>query len=107
MEVPVSVAYGLYSERESIPRWMTFISSVKVICLFLNIETPSFWCVDVVVLVLQVLKDKSDLSRWTLKYSAFGQNLEYSWLAKNLQARVASTLFVIGFLLQEVYVRRL
>ncbi|KAG5381509.1 hypothetical protein IGI04_032979 [Brassica rapa subsp. trilocularis] len=69
VEVPVSVAYGLYSERESIPRWMTFISSVKV------------------------LKDKSDLSRWTLKYSAFGQNLEYSWLAKNLQARVASTLF--------------
>ncbi|KAF2575401.1 hypothetical protein F2Q70_00000082 [Brassica cretica] len=63
VEVPVSVAYGLYSERESIPRWMTFISSVKV------------------------LKDKSDLSRWTLKYSAFGQNLEYSWLAKNLQAR--------------------
>ncbi|WZZ11777.1 hypothetical protein YC2023_104866 [Brassica napus] len=62
VEVPVSVAYGLYSERESIPRWMTFISSVKV------------------------LKDKSDLSRWTLKYSAFGQNLEYSWLAKNLQA---------------------
>ncbi|KAL0712520.1 hypothetical protein Bca4012_019498 [Brassica carinata] len=62
VEVPVSVAYGLYSQRESIPRWMTFISSVKV------------------------LKDKSDLSRWTLKYKAFGQNLEYSWLARNLQA---------------------
>ncbi|KAJ0265121.1 Polyketide_cyc domain-containing protein [Hirschfeldia incana] len=61
VDVPVSVAYGLYSERESIPRWMTFISSV------------------------QVLKDKSDLSRWTLKYKAFGQNIEYSWLAKNLQ----------------------
>lgn len=30
VEVPVSVAYGLYSERESIPKWMTFISSVKV-----------------------------------------------------------------------------
>ncbi|KAL9285386.1 putative coenzyme Q-binding protein COQ10, START [Arabidopsis thaliana] len=52
VEVPVSVAYGLYSERESIPKWMTFISSVKV------------------------LKDKPDLSRWTLKYKAFGQNLE-------------------------------
>ncbi|XP_010456114.1 PREDICTED: uncharacterized protein LOC104737599 [Camelina sativa] len=61
VEVPVSVAYGLYSERESIPRWMTFISSVKI------------------------LKDKPDLSRWTLKYKAFGQNLEYAWLAKNLQ----------------------
>lgn len=34
VEVPVSVAYGLYSERESIPRWMTFISSVKVMSLF-------------------------------------------------------------------------
>nr|VDC58190.1 unnamed protein product [Brassica rapa] len=68
VEVPVSVAYGLYSERESIPKWMTFISSVKV------------------------LKDKSDLSRWTLKYSAFGQNLEYSWLAKNLQASSFNTL---------------
>ncbi|CAN8308767.1 unnamed protein product [Cochlearia groenlandica] len=61
VEAPVSVAYGLYSQRESIPRWMTFISSVKV------------------------RKDKPDLSQWTLKYKAFGQNLEYSWLAKNLQ----------------------
>ncbi|KAL1206263.1 hypothetical protein V5N11_011127 [Cardamine amara subsp. amara] len=61
VEVPVSVAYGLYSERESIPRWMSFISSVKI------------------------LNDKPNLSRWTLKYNAFGQNLEYSWLAKNLQ----------------------
>uniref|UniRef100_M4F5F3 Coenzyme Q-binding protein COQ10 START domain-containing protein n=1 Tax=Brassica campestris TaxID=3711 RepID=M4F5F3_BRACM len=79
VEVPVSVAYGLYSERESIPRWMTFISSVKV------------------------LKDKSDLSRWTLKYSAFGQNLEYSWLAKNLQASIASTLFVIPLPNQKIH----
>jgi len=39
-------------------------------------------------LVLQVLKDKPDLSRWTLKYKAFGQNLEYAWLAKNLQASI-------------------
>ncbi|CAH2072076.1 unnamed protein product [Thlaspi arvense] len=66
VEVPVSVAYGLYSDRESIPRWMIFISSVKV------------------------LKEKPDLSRWTLKYKAFGQNLEYSWLAKNLQASITS-----------------
>ncbi|VVB06943.1 unnamed protein product [Arabis nemorensis] len=61
VEVPVALAYELYSDRESIPTWMSFISSVKI------------------------LKDKPDLSRWTLKYKAFGQNLEYSWLAKNLQ----------------------
>ncbi|XP_010522848.1 PREDICTED: uncharacterized protein LOC104801319 [Tarenaya hassleriana] len=59
--VPISVAYELYSDRESIPRWMTFISSVEV------------------------LKDKPDQSRWALKYKAFGQNIEYSWLARNLQ----------------------
>lgn len=30
MDVPISVAYECYSDRESIPRWMPFISSVKV-----------------------------------------------------------------------------
>ncbi|XP_061969054.1 uncharacterized protein LOC133692259 isoform X1 [Populus nigra] len=61
IDVPVGVAYNLYSDRESIPRWMPFISSV------------------------QVLKDKPDLSRWSLKYEALGQNIEYSWLARNMQ----------------------
>jgi len=40
VEVPVSVAYGLYSERESIPKWMTFISSVKVM-MFVHMITLS------------------------------------------------------------------
>jgi uncharacterized membrane protein len=30
VDVPCSVAYQCYSERESIPQWMPFISSVKV-----------------------------------------------------------------------------
>jgi uncharacterized membrane protein len=30
LDVPVSVAYASYSDREAIPRWMPFISSVKV-----------------------------------------------------------------------------
>lgn len=30
MEMPISVAYKCYSDREAIPRWMPFISSVKV-----------------------------------------------------------------------------
>ncbi|CAI7921835.1 unnamed protein product [Closterium sp. NIES-53] len=33
----------------------------------------------------QVRDDKPELSTWTLRYTAFGQNLEFSWLAKNLQ----------------------
>ncbi|KAJ6338648.1 hypothetical protein OIU76_008169 [Salix suchowensis] len=61
IDVPVGVAYNLYSDRESIPRWMPIISSVKV------------------------LKDKPDLSRWSLKYEGLGQNIEYSWLARNMQ----------------------
>ncbi|XP_074315987.1 uncharacterized protein LOC141652431 [Silene latifolia] len=61
VDVPVSVAYNCYSDRESIPQWMPFISSVKV------------------------LEDKPDLSRWTLKYEAFGRDIQFSWLARNLQ----------------------
>jgi ribosome-associated toxin RatA of RatAB toxin-antitoxin module len=60
VDVPCSVAYQCYSERESIPQWMPFISSVKV------------------------LEDKPDLSRWSLKYEVFGRNVEFSWLARNM-----------------------
>ncbi|PKA52697.1 hypothetical protein AXF42_Ash001678 [Apostasia shenzhenica] len=60
-DVPCSVAYKCYSNRELIPNWMPFISSVKV------------------------LKDKPDLSRWSLKYEVFGQDVEFSWLARNMQ----------------------
>ncbi|CAJ2628977.1 unnamed protein product [Trifolium pratense] len=61
VDVPVSVAYACYSDREAIPEWMPFISTVKI------------------------LPDKPDLSRWSLKYTAFGQNLEFSWLSRNMQ----------------------
>uniref|UniRef100_J3KZE1 Coenzyme Q-binding protein COQ10 START domain-containing protein n=1 Tax=Oryza brachyantha TaxID=4533 RepID=J3KZE1_ORYBR len=60
VDVPCSVAYQCYSERETIPQWMPFISSVKV------------------------LEDKPDLSRWTLKYEILGRNVEFSWLARNM-----------------------
>jgi hypothetical protein len=33
---------------------------------------------------LQVLEDKPDLSRWSLKYEVFGRNVEFSWLARNM-----------------------
>ncbi|KAF3437724.1 hypothetical protein FNV43_RR20480 [Rhamnella rubrinervis] len=61
IDVPTSVAYDRNSDRESIPRWMPFISSVKI------------------------LEDKPDLSRWSLKYKAFGRDIEFSWLARNMQ----------------------
>ncbi|XP_068493455.1 uncharacterized protein [Phaseolus vulgaris] len=61
IDVPISVAYACYSDREAIPKWMPFISSVKI------------------------LPDKPDLSRWTLKYKAFGRDIEFSWLARNMQ----------------------
>ncbi|PHT59819.1 hypothetical protein CQW23_02182 [Capsicum baccatum] len=61
VDVPTSVAYKCYSDREAISEWMPFISSVKI------------------------LEDEPDLSRWSLKYKAFGQDLEYSWLARNMQ----------------------
>jgi hypothetical protein len=35
------------------------------------------------------LPDKPDLSRWSLKYTAFGQNLEFSWLSRNMQEKIA------------------
>lgn len=31
IDVPISVAYDCYSDREAIPRWMPFISTVKVL----------------------------------------------------------------------------
>ncbi|GER45884.1 polyketide cyclase/dehydrase and lipid transportsuperfamily protein [Striga asiatica] len=61
VDVPVSVAYNCYSDREAIPQWMPFISSVKI------------------------LEDRPDLSRWSLKYEAFGRDIEFSWLARNMQ----------------------
>ncbi|URE02583.1 Polyketide cyclase / dehydrase and lipid transport [Musa troglodytarum] len=65
VDVPCSVAYDCYSDRQMIPKWMPFISSVKV------------------------LQDKPDLSRWALKYEVFGRDVEFSWLARNLQLTVS------------------
>ncbi|CAI6003330.1 unnamed protein product [Closterium sp. NIES-64] len=59
--VPLPLAFDLWLDRELIPSWMPWIASVKV------------------------RDDKPELSTWTLRYTAFGQNLEFSWLAKNLQ----------------------
>ncbi|KAG2697774.1 hypothetical protein I3843_07G120600 [Carya illinoinensis] len=60
-DVPVSVAYNCYSDREAVPRWMPSISSVKI------------------------LEDKPELSRWSMKYKAFGRDVDFSWLTRNFQ----------------------
>eukprot|EP00245_Coleochaete_scutata_P015027 TRINITY_DN6545_c1_g4_i1.p1 TRINITY_DN6545_c1_g4~~TRINITY_DN6545_c1_g4_i1.p1 ORF type:complete len:253 (-),score=23.75 TRINITY_DN6545_c1_g4_i1:231-989(-) len=59
-EVPLSVAWDIWMDREGIPQFMPWISSVVV------------------------QPDKPELSKWTLKYAAFGRDLEFSWMAKNL-----------------------
>eukprot|EP00252_Welwitschia_mirabilis_P014937 TRINITY_DN3300_c0_g1_i3.p1 TRINITY_DN3300_c0_g1~~TRINITY_DN3300_c0_g1_i3.p1 ORF type:complete len:241 (+),score=35.82 TRINITY_DN3300_c0_g1_i3:109-831(+) len=61
IDIPASEAWKLWSDRESMTRWMPWISSIKV------------------------LKDQPELSVWTLKYNAFGMDLEFSWTARNLQ----------------------
>ncbi|KAF3495962.1 hypothetical protein F2Q69_00025014 [Brassica cretica] len=60
VDVPVFVAYNLYLslDPESFPNLMPFISSVEV------------------------LKDKPDISRWSLKYSAFGQDINSGLVLK-------------------------
>jgi uncharacterized membrane protein len=61
VDVPLEECWEHWMDREKIPQWMPWISSVKVIE-----ETP-------------------DLSRWTLKYRAFEQDLTFSWVARNMQ----------------------
>ncbi|KAK4372407.1 hypothetical protein RND71_007791 [Anisodus tanguticus] len=121
VDVPISVAYKCYSDREAIPEWMPFISSVKDVIKYFCHITEQYTSVLHPVMLLfvfstisssvsvrashhdstlllnlilreldvrlscQILEDKPDLSRWSLKYKAFGQNIEYSWLARNMQ----------------------
>ncbi|KAL2630206.1 hypothetical protein R1flu_014892 [Riccia fluitans] len=61
VDVPLEVAWDLWEDREGVNRWMPWIHSIKI------------------------QEDKPELSKWTLKYEAFGQKLEFSWLARNLK----------------------
>ncbi|BBN07131.1 protein MpPKC7 [Marchantia polymorpha subsp. ruderalis] len=60
-DVPIEVAWALWNDREGVNRWMPWIDSVKI------------------------QEDQPELSKWTLKYEAFGQRFEFSWLARNLK----------------------
>ncbi|KAF8394724.1 hypothetical protein HHK36_020941 [Tetracentron sinense] len=81
IDVPCSVAYNCYSDREAMPRWMPFISSVKVFKAFRFVIVEVF----LVLLPDNHAGDKPDLSCWSLKYKVFGRDIELSWIAKNLQ----------------------
>ncbi|EOA37551.1 hypothetical protein CARUB_v10011810mg [Capsella rubella] len=61
VDAPAAVAYKLYADRESFPKWMPFLSSVEA------------------------MEGSPDLSRYLVKLESFGQNIEYYFLAKNLQ----------------------
>lgn len=54
VEVPIELAWSLWSDLEQMPRWMKWIESVKV------------------------LEDNPDLSRWKLATGG----LEFSWLSR-------------------------
>lgn len=57
---------------------------IKRECMNLQFYTIQLREVDK-FLILQVLEDKPDQSRWLLKYSVLGRNVEFSWMARNLQ----------------------
>ncbi|XP_010480988.1 PREDICTED: uncharacterized protein LOC104759799 [Camelina sativa] len=61
VDAPAAVAYKLYADRELFPKWMPFVSSVEA------------------------MEDRPELSRYLVKLESFGQNIEYHFLAKNLQ----------------------
>lgn len=103
--MPLPVAWALWSNQENVVNWMPWIASVKVssslsnglIYLLLNSGSnacvgrrpfsffffselgPGMGC------YVQVVDDKPNMSKWTLRYSAFGQDFEFSWLARNLK----------------------
>ena len=59
-DVPLELAFALWEDRERIPHWMPWITSVVV------------------------QPDDATLSRWTLSTHQFGRQWEFSWLALNM-----------------------
>lgn len=43
----------------------------------------------------QILPDKPDQSRWSLKYKAFGRDIEFSWLARNMQEKISDLIIIL------------
>ncbi|RVX01580.1 hypothetical protein CK203_017472 [Vitis vinifera] len=105
IDVPISVAYNCYSDRESFPvgcpsfhllRNLLGKSPLKENPSFIFKSIPVLYNIDQAndgwrenadakLIDLHVLEDKPDLSKWSLKYEAFGRDIEFSWLARNMQ----------------------
>lgn len=60
VQVPLELAWDLWEDRESIPKFMPWIKSVTV------------------------QPDDPKMSRWLLSTNQFGRDWEFSWLAQNL-----------------------
>lgn len=60
VQAPIEVAWDLWEDRERIPTWMPWITSV----------------------VIQ--HDNPQLSKWTLSTFQFNRQWEFSWLARNM-----------------------
>lgn len=60
VDIPIEVAWDLWEDKEGIPRFMEWISEVKV------------------------QKDNKALSRWKLETNQFGRNWTFTWLARNM-----------------------
>lgn len=60
VDVPIEDAWSLWEDRERIPQWMPWITSVTV------------------------QKDDPRMSRWKLSTFQFNRQWEFSWLAQNL-----------------------
>lgn len=106
--MPLEEAYALWEDRERIPNWMPWITSVKVrsanhgtgsaehgaletLCLATGSSLsappllapwpapPASACC-----LLQVQPDDPRLSRWTLSTFQFNRQWEFSWMALNM-----------------------
>ena len=58
-------------------------------------------------LFAQILPDKPDLSRWSLKYKAFGRDIEFSWLARNMQEKIPNLILYLFFSINSLYLQLL
>eukprot|EP00897_Mesotaenium_endlicherianum_P010840 jgi/Mesen1/9785/ME000007S09849 len=65
VDVPVEEAYRMWEDPSQVTQWMPWIASVEVLDGQGQNGQPR--------------------SRWTLRYEAFGQKLEFSWLSQNMQ----------------------
>lgn len=60
VDTPLEVAWSMWEDREKIPTWMPWITSVEI------------------------QQDDKQMSKWTLSTYQFNRQWEFSWLARNM-----------------------